>query len=60
MKQRVLLVVWPDDHDECLKDHAENLQDVIDAAHMGGAKVIGPLNLHTLRAIEQGEKDQLP
>lgn len=43
MTQRFLIIAWPADHEEDLEQAACDLQDVIDAAQMGGAQVIAPV-----------------
>ena len=43
MKQRLLIVAWPEDHDEDIPSHALDIQDAIDLLQMGGARVIAPL-----------------
>ena len=44
MTQRFLIIAWPADHEEDLEQAACDLQDVIDAAQMGGAQVIAPIS----------------
>jgi hypothetical protein len=40
--QRFLLIAWPADHDEDLELTAQDIQDMLDEAQVGGAKVIRP------------------
>jgi hypothetical protein len=50
MKPRFMIIAWPGDHDEDLAQAACDLQDVIDSAQMGGARVLAPLHdsIHTV------------
>ena len=61
MTQRFLIIAWPADHEEDLEQAACDLQDVIDAAQMGGAQVIAPISTRLHYEIEDdlGE-DMLP
>lgn len=43
MSQRFILIAWPEDHDEDLAQTACDIQDMLDAAQVGGASVIAPL-----------------
>ena len=50
-KQRFIIIAWPEDHDEDdLAEHACDIQDMLDLAQVGGAKVVAPLPdaLHAL------------
>jgi hypothetical protein len=40
---RFIVIAWPEDHDEDPANHACDLQDVIYAAQMVGARVILPI-----------------
>jgi hypothetical protein len=43
-KQRFIVIAWPEDHDEGdLADVACDIQDLLDMAQAGGAKVIAPI-----------------
>ena len=43
-KQRFIIIAWPKDHDEGdLADVACDIQDMLDLAQVGGAKVIAPI-----------------
>lgn len=50
--QRFLLVAWPEDHEEDIAQAACDIQDVLDAAQVGGAVVIAPLPASVILAIE--------
>ena len=53
-KQRFIVIAWPEDHDEEeLAEHACNIQDVLDLAQVGGAKVIAPIPNHLHTECEQ-------
>lgn len=54
-QQRFILIAWPHDHDEDLATHASDLQDCIDMAMMGGARVSAPLPAEDLLAVEHEE-----
>ena len=57
-KQRFLIIVWPDDHDEGdLAEHACDIQDAIDTLGMGGAKVIAPIPGYLNEACAEHLKD---
>jgi len=36
---RFAIIVWPEDHDEDIADHTTNLQDALDLAQVGGARI---------------------
>lgn len=38
-----MIIAWPSDHEEDLATAACDIQDVIDAAQVGGARVLAPL-----------------
>lgn len=52
MAQRFILVAWPEDHEEDLAQAACDIQDMLDAAQVGGAVVIAPLPDSVNLAIE--------
>jgi uncharacterized membrane protein len=57
MKQRFILVAWPEDHEEDLAQAACDIQDVLDAAQVGGAVVICPLPAIVGNVIETNVKE---
>lgn len=59
-KDCYLVIAWPKDHGEDLSDLACQLQDFLDSAQVGGAKIISPLFEETQAAIEQYEWMHLP
>ena len=60
MKQnRFLIIAWPADHEEDLAYYANQIQDFLNLAQVGGAIVIAPPMEATCSAIEQFEDHQL-
>jgi hypothetical protein len=60
IKDRFLIIAWPEDHEEELSDHARDIQSVLDLAQVGGARVYMMPSETLSREIEQAiENDDL-
>jgi len=56
-KPRFLIIAWPEDHDENLENHANDIQDVLDC-DMGCPQVL-PIPPFLEQAIQQAMSAQL-
>lgn len=52
-KQRFLIVAWPEDHDEDIEQAATDIQEVLDGAQVGGARVVGPFPPELAQRVEK-------